>query len=86
MKQNNDREPNSLVLWEEKHFVIFCKILFHKKFPSQKLKWWLVICTVVFKIVSIHMDKKGDNEHYHSSNTVLLYFQEKKNVGFWCTC
>lgn len=40
-----------------------------------------MICTVVFKIVSIHMDKKGDNEHYHSSNTVLLYFQEKK-CGF----
>lgn len=38
MKQNNDREPNSLVLCEEKHFVIFCKILFHKKISLTKIK------------------------------------------------
>lgn len=30
--------------------------------------------TVILKMVSIHMDKKGDNEHYHSSNTIWLYF------------
>lgn len=37
MKQNNDREAKSPVLQEEKHFVIFCKIVFHKNF-SQKIK------------------------------------------------
>lgn len=31
-------------------------------------------CAVILKMVSVHMDKKGDNEHCHSSDTIWLFF------------
>lgn len=40
-----------------------------------------MIYTMVLKTVSIHMDKKNDNEHYRSSNSVLLYFLEQMQVS-----
>lgn len=38
-------------------------------------------CTVILKMVSIHTDQKGDNEHYHSANTIWLYFLGRTGVS-----